>query len=145
MTIWSLPKNENLTIGKNVVEKRRISPLFHNIFNISSNFKSPITQIFVKSGCSNYCFLNSANLICRGTDISKYFRESLGIQDNESRLYLVDLMSTNAIYQAFLCLKKEVLKCFYSIWAWQPSCSIVQNHFIKLLVPLPQKVQCEIC
>ena len=33
-------------------------------------------------------FLNSANLICRTTDISKYFRESLGIRDNESRLYL---------------------------------------------------------
>ena len=31
-------------------------------------------------------FLNSANLICRGTGISKYFRESLGLQDNESRL-----------------------------------------------------------
>ena len=33
-------------------------------------------------------FLNSANLIYRGTDISKYFRESLGIRDNESLLYL---------------------------------------------------------
>ena len=33
-------------------------------------------------------FLNSANLICRGTDISKYSRESLGLRDNESRLYL---------------------------------------------------------
>ena len=33
-------------------------------------------------------FLNSANLICRSTDISNYFRESLGIPDNESRLYL---------------------------------------------------------
>ena len=31
--------------------------------------------------------LNSANLICRSTDISKYFRGSLGIRDNESRLY----------------------------------------------------------
>ena len=30
--------------------------------------------------------LNSVNLICRGTDISKYFRDSLGIRDNESRL-----------------------------------------------------------
>ena len=28
-------------------------------------------------------FLNSANLICCCTDISKYFRESLGIRDNE--------------------------------------------------------------
>ena len=39
--IWSLPKHENLTTCKNIVEKRRncsqgaISPLFHNIFNIS--------------------------------------------------------------------------------------------------------------
>ena len=32
-------------------------------------------------------FLTSATLICRGTDISKCFRESLGIRDNESRLY----------------------------------------------------------
>ena len=69
---------------KNTVEKRRaISPLFHNIFDIS-NFKGPITYKFVKCDCSNYFFLNSENLICRGTDISKCFRESLGIRDNES-------------------------------------------------------------
>ena len=35
-------------------------------------------------------YLNSANLICRSTDISKYFRQSLGIRDNESRLYVSD-------------------------------------------------------
>ena len=35
--------------------------------------------------------LNSANLICRDTDISKYFIESLGIRDDESRLYLLPL------------------------------------------------------
>ena len=34
-----------------------------------------------------YFFLNSANLICRGTYISKYLIESLGIRDNGSRLY----------------------------------------------------------
>ena len=44
--------------------------------------------IFVKCGYANYVFLNSANLICRSTDISKYFRESLGIRDNDSRLYM---------------------------------------------------------
>ena len=33
-------------------------------------------------------FLNSANLLCRYTDISKYFREYLGLRDNESRLYV---------------------------------------------------------
>ena len=32
-------------------------------------------------------FLTLSTLICRGTDISKYFSESLGIRDNESRLY----------------------------------------------------------
>ena len=32
-------------------------------------------------------YLTSATLIFRGTDISKCFRESLGIQDNESQLY----------------------------------------------------------
>ena len=33
-------------------------------------------------------FLTSATLICRGTDISKCFRESLGIRDNESTVFL---------------------------------------------------------
>ena len=61
---------------------------FPQYFHYISNFKSPITYKFVKCGCSNYFFLNSANLICRGTDISKYFRESLGIRHNESRLYI---------------------------------------------------------
>ena len=32
-------------------------------------------------------FLNFTNLIYRGTDILKCFRESLGLRDNESRLY----------------------------------------------------------
>ena len=38
-------------------------------------------------------FLNSANLICRDTDISKYFRGSLGLRDNESRLYFISFGS----------------------------------------------------
>ena len=97
--IWSLPKFEQLTIGKKYCGKEEklllrsnfsSFPLFHNIFNISLTSRvQKHTYIFVKCGCSNYFFLNSANLICRGTDISKYFRESLGIRDNESRLYIV--------------------------------------------------------
>ena len=35
-----------------------------------------------------FFFLNSGNLICRNTGISMYFRESLEIRGNESRLYL---------------------------------------------------------
>ena len=34
-------------------------------------------------------FLTLSTLICRGTDISKSFSESLAIRDNESRLYLL--------------------------------------------------------
>ena len=34
-------------------------------------------------------FLNSGNLVCRSTGISMYFRESLGVRDNESRLYII--------------------------------------------------------
>ena len=33
-------------------------------------------------------FLTLSTLICRGADISKCFSESLGIRDNESRLYM---------------------------------------------------------
>ena len=37
-------------------------------------------------------FLTLPTLICRGTDISKCFSESLGIRDNESRLYFEVLL-----------------------------------------------------
>ena len=43
--------------------------------------------ICVKFGCSNAISLNSANLICRSPDISKCFRGSLRLRDNESPLY----------------------------------------------------------
>ena len=42
----------------------------------------------VKGGCSINCFfLSSANLISRRTDIAKCFIETLGVRDNESRLF----------------------------------------------------------
>ena len=93
--IWSLFLHGNLTTeqvtkycGKE--EKlliRAISPLFHNIFNISlsSGVKLNIDLLNVVV----YFFLTSANLICRGTDIKNYLRESLGLRDNESRLYVI--------------------------------------------------------
>ena len=76
------------------MEKRRncslgaISPLFHNIFNISLYNLGVILHIHsVKGGCSINCFH-----FCK-SDMSKYgylevFIESLGFRDNESRLYL---------------------------------------------------------
>ena len=54
-------------------------------FQYISNFRSQITYSFVKYGCLIFFFLNSANRICQSKDISKYFRESLRV--NESQLY----------------------------------------------------------
>ena len=36
-------------------------------------------------------FFTLSTLICRGTDISKCFSESLGIRDNEGRLYVIEI------------------------------------------------------
>ena len=90
--IWLLPEHENLTTGnkKNIVEKKLLlSPLFHNIFDISLTSRVQLHIYLLNVAIRIIIFLNSANLKCRGTDISKYFRESLGIRDNESGLYSV--------------------------------------------------------
>ena len=45
--------------------------------------------------------LTLSTLICRGTDISKCFSESLGIRDNESRLYIKRMTDVdNQIYKS---------------------------------------------
>ena len=94
MKISSLPKYEHLTIGKKYCEKEEKLLLesnfssFPQYFQYISNFKSKSILIHLLKVVVRFIlFLNSANLICRVTDISKYFRESLGIRDNESRLY----------------------------------------------------------
>ena len=80
---------------QNIVEKRwncslgAISPLFHNIFNISLTLESNYIVILLKVVVQLIVFLSSANLICQSTDISKCFIESLGFRDNESRLYMI--------------------------------------------------------
>ena len=42
----------------------------------------------MKFSCAICIFLYPENLICRTTDISKCFRGSLQLRDNESRLYI---------------------------------------------------------
>ena len=53
-----------------------------------------MTYEFGTFGCQIF-FLNSGNLICRSTGISMYFRESLGVRDNESRLYIAIVEMAN--------------------------------------------------
>ena len=71
-------------------KRGEIAPLFHIIIYI---------YIFLTSGVKLHIhllnmvvqfivFLTLSTLTCRGTDISKCFSESLGIRDNESRLYM---------------------------------------------------------
>ena len=79
-------------------KRGEIAPLFHillfsTIFSVYLYFQES-NYIFI---CEMWLFdlsffLNSANLICRDTDIWKYFRESLGLRDNESRLYDVSFV-----------------------------------------------------
>ena len=43
--------------------------------------------------------LNSANLICRSADISKYFRESLGIRDSrQSTVFFFHISAQNIVW-----------------------------------------------
>ena len=59
--------------------------LFSTLFyKYISNFRSQITIHLLNVVVQFIVFLTISTLICRGTDISKYFSESLGIQDNES-------------------------------------------------------------
>ena len=60
---------------------------FPQYFQNVSNLGVRLHSHSVKGGCSINCFPESANLICRSTDISNCFIESLGVRDNESRLY----------------------------------------------------------
>ena len=61
----------------------------------------------MKCGCLIYFFLNSANLICRGTDISKYFKESLGLRDSDCRLYIIKMYEPLLRKHAFWCAANE--------------------------------------
>ena len=66
--LWSLPKHENQTTGKKKYCGKEEKLLlwsnfssFPQYFQHISNYKSPITYMFVKCGCLNYFFLNSSN------------------------------------------------------------------------------------
>ena len=112
--IWSLFLNETMPTGNKIMWKTgEIAPkeqfllfstlLYINIF-LTSGVKlhihlfNVIVQVIV--------FLTLLTLICRGTDISKYFSESLGIRDNESRQYLYSTCIVNC-RQLWLCIQRN--------------------------------------
>ena len=66
------------------------STLFYIYIFLSSGVKSHIHLLNVV--VQFIVFPTLSTLICRGTDISKCFSESLGIRDNESRLYILGMI-----------------------------------------------------
>ena len=101
MKIWSLLKHENLTTHEQVTKycgkeeklllRSNFSSFPQNFQYISTGVKLHIHVHLLNVVVRFIFFLNSSNLICQGTGISKYFRESIGLRANESWLY----MSTN--------------------------------------------------
>ena len=65
-----------------------ISPLFHNIFNISVTSGGKLHIHLLNVVVRFIVFFYSTALIYQGMDILKCFKETLGIRDNESRLYM---------------------------------------------------------
>ena len=93
---------------------------FPQYFQYISNFRSRITYTFVKGGRSIYVLLNSANLTCQGTDIAKYFRDSLRIRDNESRLYWYEIRDVLVpILHALWGIGTNSSRCeIYEVWIY---------------------------
>ena len=57
-------------------------------------------------GCLFGIFLNSANLICRSTDISQCFRGPLRLRDNESQLYM---LQSDVLYESHKSHLREIM------------------------------------
>ena len=98
----SLVSNNHLSRSENLVPVLtcKSNNKYQNIVEMRSNFFFPqYFQYILTSGVKLHVhllnvvvrligFLNSANRICRKTEFSKYSRESLGLRDNECRLYV---------------------------------------------------------
>ena len=84
----------------------------------------------MKFGCPIGIFLNSAQLICRSTDISKCFRESLRLRDNESRLYLETAAMNGHITKSeyTYVIEKDIgtIKLFHSVNLINTSCPNIE-------------------
>ena len=96
----------------------------------------------MKFGCLNCTFLSTTNLICRSTDISKCFRGSLRLGDNESRLFLViqvnhsgavshlvDITYAESFYVVEFMVHKNASLCIYNVRPLAPHVYIVTLGF----------------
>ena len=77
MKVWSLPKHENVTAGKKYCgkEEKAISPLFHNIFNIS--LTNVQTHIYLFNVVNRIIFSSNLQIWYVEVQISRSISESL--------------------------------------------------------------------
>ena len=107
------------------MEKRRncssgaISPLFHIILYIYIFLTSGVKLLIhlLNVVVQFIVFLTLSTLICRSTDISKCFSESLGIRDNGSRRYII-YYTENVSFLIFWKLYRHmaVIKLVFSMY-----------------------------
>ena len=102
---------------QNIVEKRTncssgaVSALFNNIFNISLISGVKLHNYLLNVVLDIFC-LNSANLICPGRDISKYFRVSLNFEITRVSCIILD---------RFSCLCDITKTCLYNFDPLNPT------------------------
>ena len=88
----------------------------------------------MKFDCLIGIFLNSANLICQSTDISKCFRGSLHFRDNESRLYVkTRFFSIRGFFEILVFEISRLTVCRYAQTFY--SAVIIDDtirHYIKM-------------
>ena len=112
--IWSLPKHENLTTGKKYCGKEEKLLLrsnfssFPQYFQYIPNFKSPITYIFVKCGCSNY-FSSILQIWYVEVRISRSISES----SLEFEITRVDCISKALSHRSFIFMQAPNQWCAY--------------------------------
>ena len=76
-------------------------------------------------------------MICQGPDISKYFKASLGIRDNESRLYLV------FVALADLCHRlADIRSCRKKMLSPGSNGILLINPYLKMFSDLKRRGPC---
>ena len=80
-------------------------------------------------------FLNSANLICQGKDISKYFRESLGIRDNKSTVLRVN--NDCLVFYIPFNMNQVLLRQWKDEWNGSVQIVVPYSHELNSVRPEP--------
>ena len=99
-----------MTTGNKIMWKRgesNFSSFPHYFIHIFLTFGVKLHIHLLNVVVQFIIFLTLSTLICRCTDISKCFSKSLGVRDNESRLYLFSLIATITFFIGKILFRHE--------------------------------------